>query len=115
MNDLDDVQALQRHKTPMCMDICHLAMGASYFGFDAVAVFDELAPLTRHIHISDATGHDGEGMPLGQGDAANRPLIQRAIAFDCVKVIEVWQGHLNNGRGFELDLQAMYDDFRVST
>ena len=111
MNDLEDVRFLREYNTPICMDICHLALGESYFGFNAVEVFDDLAPLTQHIHISDAIGQHGEGIPLGQGDEKNQTLIERAVAFNCVKVIEVWQGHLDNGLGFERDLQAIYDNY----
>ena len=52
------------------------------------------------MHIADAIGVDGEGLAIGSGDAENLPLIKKSLNYDCIKVIEVWQGHLNNGAGF---------------
>ena len=66
----------------------------------------ELAPYTGHVHNADATGYDGEGVRFGEGDPENRAAIQAVLAMDCVKVIEVWQGHLHGGVGF---IQAVID------
>ncbi len=100
MNNVADIAHIKALNLPICMDICHLCMGDKVFDFKAADVVRELAPMTRHIHIADASGYDGEGMPFGEGDPENRAAIAAAMALDCVKVIEVWQGHLHGGAGF---------------
>ena len=111
MNNLADIEAIKRHQLPICMDICHLCMGDKVFDFDAAAVVKDLAPLTRHVHIADALGFDGEGVAFGEGDPENRAAIAAALAFDCVKVVEVWQGHLHGGAGFIQALTALEAQF----
>ena len=72
----------------------------NYFNFSIDFILDSLDKQIQHIHIADASGIDGEGLPIGTGDVENLSLIKKAMSFDCLKVIEVWQGHLNNGEGF---------------
>ena len=102
MNNVADVEYIKLLKLPICMDICHLLMGDKVFDFDAADVVRDLAPYTGHVHIADALGYDGEGVAFGEGEPENRAAIQAALDMDCVKVIEVWQGHLNGGAGGRL-------------
>ncbi|NIO43197.1 MAG: TIM barrel protein [Burkholderiales bacterium] len=109
MNSETDIEHLQRLSMPVCMDICHLFMGSRLFGFDPAAVINKLEPNIRHLHIADATGVDGEGMQFGEGDPENLEVIRSTLAFPCLKVIEVWQGHLDNGAGFRRALQKLWE------
>lgn len=113
MNNLADIGEIKRHRLPICMDTCHLCMGDKVFDFKAVNVVNDLAPFTRHVHIADALGFDGEGVAFGEGDPENLDAIAAALALDCVKVIEVWQGHLHGGAGFVqalIDLERLFHD-----
>lgn len=113
MNDLRDVTLLKNHDLPVCMDVCHLIMGRNFFGFSAEAVIQELQSNIQHVHIADAAGIDGEGLAIGEGEPENVNMIRNALNFDCLKVIEVWQGHLDQGAGFRkalLTLSSLYDD-----
>ncbi|MEJ2653030.1 MAG: N-acetylneuraminate synthase family protein [Gammaproteobacteria bacterium] len=107
MNDLDDAELLLRHGLPFCLDICHMIMGRNCYGFDAEELIDRLAPLVGHVHIADAAGIDGEGMPIGEGEPENLALFNRALGFAGLKVIEVWQGHLDQGAGFRKALMKL--------
>lgn len=100
MNHPRDAELLVRHRLPVCLDVCHLIMGRNFFGFRAEALIEQLAGNVGHVHIADAAGVDGEGLAIGEGEPENLALIRRALAFDCLKVIEVWQGHLDQGAGF---------------
>ena len=62
--------------------------------------FDILKNLSCHLHLADSIGIDGEGVKIGEGDESNRPYLIESINSDKVKVLEVWQGHLNNFEGF---------------
>lgn len=100
LNQLRDVELIRKHKLAICMDVCHLCMGDSLFHFGATQVMGALMPLIKHIHIADADGIDGEGLQFGEGAPGNKAALQAAMDVDCMKVIEVWQGHLDGGAGF---------------
>jgi N-acetylneuraminate synthase len=100
MNQKQDVDFIQKHNQPICMDVCHLCMGDSLFHFDAKVMIQTLLPNIEHAHIADAAGIDGEGLHFGEGDPRNLPAIGAVMEIDCMKIIEVWQGHLDNGAGF---------------
>lgn len=111
MNNLQDVELLLHHQLPICLDFCHLIMGRNFYGFDAEDITHQLAPLVGHVHIADAAGIDGEGMPFGEGNPENLELFRQALSFDGLKVIEVWQGHLDQGAGFRnalVKLEELY-------
>lgn len=111
MNDLRDAELLICHELPMCLDICHMIMGRNCYGFNATDLMTNLAPLVGHLHLADAAGIDGEGLEFGEGEPENLDLFRRAFEFDCLKVIEVWQGHLDQGAGFRkalLKLEELY-------
>lgn len=111
MNELRDAELLKQHGLPVCLDICHMIMGRNCYDFSATALMEDLSPLVGHLHIADAAGIDGEGLAIGEGEPENLELFRRAFAFDCLKVIEVWQGHLDQGAGFRkalLKLEELY-------
>jgi len=101
MNEYKDVEYLRQHGLGVCMDICHLILGRNYYNFSASDIVNNLKSQIQHIHIADAAGIDGEGLAIGDGDPENTALIKQVLNYDCLKVIEVWQGHLDNGAGFK--------------
>lgn len=113
MNSVQDVALLERHGTRICLDVCHLCMGREVLEASPEALFDRLAARTGHLHLAEANGVDGEGLHFDEGDPANRGLVARALELDVLKVIEVWQGHLDDGAGFTRALNTlaeMYGD-----
>ncbi len=107
MNDVEDVDFLKMHNLGVCMDVCHMILGRNFFDFSANSVMNDLERQIRHVHIADAIGIDGEGLSFGDGEPENIPLIRRTLDYDCMKVIEVWQGHLDNGAGFRKALTKL--------
>ncbi|GAB1258029.1 N-acetylneuraminate synthase family protein [Aurantivibrio plasticivorans] len=107
MNQIEDVSYLKKYKLPICLDVCHLLLGKNYYGFSADELVKELLVNTGHIHIADAAGFDGEGLPIGEGESDNLDIIKSLLNNDCLKVIEVWQGHLDNGAGFKRALETL--------
>jgi N-acetylneuraminate synthase len=107
-NNIKDIELIKKYQLPICMDISHLCMGEVLFDFKAQNVIDELNPLIKHLHIADSVGIDGEGVNFGEGDIKNLPVIKASLKMDCMKVIEVWQGHLDQGEGFAKALNALY-------
>jgi sialic acid synthase SpsE/sugar phosphate isomerase/epimerase len=101
MNNIDDIEYIKKYDMNICMDICHLLLGQNYFKFSANSILDELKSKIKHLHIADAAGIDGEGLPIGDGELKNSQLLKKILSFNCLKVIEVWQGHLDNAAGFK--------------
>ncbi|QWE12798.1 N-acetylneuraminate synthase family protein [Polynucleobacter sp. AP-Titi-500A-B4] len=111
MNHKRDVDYILRHQMPICMDICHLCMGANLGDMDRLTMIETLKNNIKHLHLADANGIDGEGLHFGEGDPENLPALAAAIEYDCLKIIEVWQGHLNHGAGFAKGLESLYHLF----
>lgn len=100
----EDVKYCLKYDIPICLDIAHLILSANYFGEDWKNWFSELISLCRHIHLSDAEGTDGEGVKFGKGDIHS---LRKIMQIDCIKVLEIWEGHLNQGKGFEEGLNFL--------
>ena len=72
-----------------------------------------MGPYSAHLHIADASGIDGEGLQIGEGDV-DFPAMARAlrvVAPDVSFIPEVWQGHKNGGEGFWYALERLELDF----
>ena len=65
-----------------------------------------LVPFNKHLHLADAEGMDGEGLPLGEGDIGD---FRQFLNADCLKILEVWQGHFNQGEGFLEALDNLFN------
>ncbi|MDC0576775.1 N-acetylneuraminate synthase family protein [Gammaproteobacteria bacterium] len=93
----------------MCFDISHSRLMSNHFGVDFYEFAEKIAPITGHLHLGDASGVNGEGLQIGEGD----------IDFDRLAVIldkhcpeasfipEIWQGHKNAGEGFWIALERL--------
>jgi hypothetical protein len=108
MNNLDAVKRLIQNQLPIVMDTSHLFLGSQYFGFNEKDVLSELSSQSSWYHISAASGVDGEGNGFAGMDRVQSQVIRDLLHSDKIKVIEVWQGHLNNYEGFHLAFQDLY-------
>jgi hypothetical protein len=73
---------------------------------DANKDFDRVMCLTRHIHISGAEGLDGEGTSFNSKNPIAHSILKNCLNKKNIKVIETWQGHLDNFSGFH---HSIYD------
>ncbi|TYC63415.1 TIM barrel protein [Rhodobacterales bacterium] len=94
----DDIDIVREIGMELCLDLSHLILSANYAKVDWRVWCDALMPLARHLHIADAVGIDGEGIEFGKGDLGDPSIYIDAPGR---KVLEVWQGHLSEGDGFE--------------
>jgi N-acetylneuraminate synthase len=93
----------------MCVDISHTRLAANHFGFDFYEGIATLGPYTRHYHLGDSKGVDGEGLQIGAGDLDFRKLgeIMARTAPNAWFIPEIWQGHKNLGEGFWIALDRL--------
>ena len=100
----EDINLCLDYDIPICLDIAHLILSANYYNKNWKEWYELLLPICRHIHLSDAEGDDGEGVTFGQGDLHSKEEI---LDLDCIKVLEIWEGHHNSGQGFKEGLHYL--------
>ncbi|MDC3393355.1 N-acetylneuraminate synthase family protein [Luminiphilus sp.] len=93
----------------MCFDISHSRLMSNHFGVDFYEFAEKIAPITGHLHLGDASGVNGEGLQIGEGDI---DFVRLAGILDthCPKasfIPEIWQGHKNGGEGFWIALEKL--------
>lgn len=101
-----DIEMCNKYKIPICLDIAHLILSANYYKSDWKEWYNRLIKLTKHIHLSDAMGIDGEGVPFGDGDIHS---LEEILKHSSVKVLEIWEGHLNDGEKFIDALEYLHE------
>lgn len=88
--------------TALCFDASHTKLATNWLGLPFSQAVDLLAPHSIHLHLVDATGVDGEGVQVGEGDidweefGAGLDRLAPGVPF----IPEIWQGHVNHGEGF---------------
>lgn len=93
----------------LCLDISHTQLAARYLGIELTEAVALLAAHTAHLHLVDATGVDGEGVQVGEGDvdwprlAAQLDELLPGVGF----IPEIWQGHVDGGAGFWVALERL--------
>lgn len=91
------VDLIKNTETQICLDLCHLILSANSARANYSEWLKDLLPHAGHLHLADASGEDSEGLMFGQGLLGDYSLL---LSEPNLKVIEVWQAHLNAGSGF---------------
>jgi N-acetylneuraminate synthase len=93
----------------VCFDVSHSKLACNHFNWSFQDFVRMVGPWTAHLHLADASGVDGEGLQIGDGDmdfvALARDLDAHAPGASFIP--EVWQGHKNQGEGFWLGLDRL--------
>ena len=97
-NNEASIQLIEQFNMLICLDLCHVILSANSSGVDYKNWMNRLLRYSKHAHLADATGQDGEGLPFGDGEFMD---YEKIFSTNQIKVIEVWQAHLNNGYGFK--------------
>jgi N-acetylneuraminate synthase len=93
----------------MCFDVSHSKLMCNHFGVDFYEFAQQIAPITGHLHLGDASGVNGEGLQIGDGDLDFRKLAEILDLYcpDASFIPEIWQGHKNSGEGFWIALDRL--------
>jgi sialic acid synthase SpsE/sugar phosphate isomerase/epimerase len=96
----------------MCFDISHSRLTCNHFGVDFYDFCTRIAPFTAHLHLGDASGVNGEGLQVGEGDIDFVRLgdILKNGCPESSFIPEIWQGHKNGGEGFWVALERLEDN-----
>ena len=109
VNIEDVVFWCKKLKIRMCFDVSHTMLACNEFGWDFYDFAKKIAPFTAHLHLGDASGTNGEGLQVGDGDIDFGRLseILNLHAPDSTFIPEIWQGHKNGGEGFWVALNKL--------
>ena len=79
------------------------------FVLSGVKYFNGYEKLFYHYHVADSSGIDSEGLALGDGDLTKKHLniLKKVINSNKVKVLEAWQGHLNDAKIFKGEINKI--------
>ena len=105
-NNENYIQMIEKHDIKICLDICHVILSANSHGADYNKWLARLMPYSGHLHVAEAVGEDGEGLALGTGLPIDYIEI---LKNKDMKVIEVWQGHFDDGYGFKQAVKYLLD------
>lgn len=100
----NDMSFLKKIKLNLCLDVSHFILSCNFHHVDKKLFFSNHMSIFKHYHLSDASGIDGEGVLIGNGDLKNSGLLELILKDKKkIKVLETWQGHLNNCTKFKQD------------
>lgn len=94
------VEFCQETHTGMTLDISHAQLYCNAYDRPLTEFVKLCLPYTRHLHLADASGIDGEGVQVGEGVVEWDDLAALLEHEDFTWVPEIWSGHLHHGAGF---------------
>ena len=101
----NDMSFIKKIKLNLCLDVSHFILSCNFHHVDKKLFFSNHMSIFKHYHLSDASGIDGEGVLIGNGDLKNSGLMELILKDKKkIKVLETWQGHLNNCTKFKQDV-----------
>lgn len=84
----------------ICYDLSHALLYCNHAGISISRFSNEIFDHIKYLHISDAAGTTQEGLQLGEGVLDYHHLSELLGRLDVGFIPEIWQGHLNKGKGF---------------
>jgi N-acetylneuraminate synthase len=91
----------------LCFDISHAALECYRSGASLLEFAQRCLPYIHHVHASDGAGTSGEGLQIGEGQVNFVELMPVLVQNQPSLVPEIWMGHHQNGKGFQLALERL--------
>ncbi|MDA8882542.1 N-acetylneuraminate synthase family protein [Alphaproteobacteria bacterium] len=103
-NSREYVDLVKSHELEICLDLSHLVLSANSAKEKWEDWSGALIPHSKHFHFANAKGENSEGLPLAKGEIKD---FSDFIRLPGMKIIEIWQGHLDGYSGFHGELQFL--------
>jgi len=91
----------------MCFDTSHAKLYCNWSHMDFYDQVQTLLPYIDHLHLSDGSGLDGEGLQIGEGNIDWVHFFRVAKDYHGSMIPEIWRGHQHGGQGFILAIQRL--------
>jgi N-acetylneuraminate synthase len=98
-------------KMNMCFDTSHSKLYCNWAHVDFYEQVQTLLPYTHHLHISDGSGLDGEGLQIGEGNIDWVRFFRVTKDYHGSMIPEIWRGHQHGGQGFVLAIQRLSEAY----
>ena len=89
----------------ICYDTSHAKLASNMFNRNFKVFTKNILNNIEYLHISDAAKTYQEGLQIGKGEIDFKMFFQLVKNLNVNFVPEIWNGHLDNGKGFK---DAMY-------
>ncbi len=85
----------------ICLDASHSQLACNFLKESFIEFTKKVSPYIAHMHLADASGVDGEGLQIDDGDINWKSFcsVIDDLAPQATFIPEIWQGHKNNGQG----------------
>jgi N-acetylneuraminate synthase len=98
-------------KLNICFDTSHSKLYCNWAHIDFYEQVKTLLPYTHHLHISDGSGLDGEGLQIGDGNIDWVRFFHLTKDYRGTMIPEIWRGHQHSGQGFILAIHRLSEAY----
>jgi N-acetylneuraminate synthase len=110
--DANEIRAfIIPRKLNICFDTSHSKLYCNWAHVDFYEQVQTLLPYTHHLHISDGSGLDGEGLQIGEGNIDWVRFFHVTKDYHGTMIPEIWRGHQHAGQGFLLAIQRLSEAY----
>ena len=100
----------------MCFDTSHAKLYCNWAHIDFFEQVEVLLPYIRHLHLSDGSGLDGEGLQIGEGTIDWVKFFEvigagRPDGYQGTMIPEIWRGHQRGNEGFVIAIRRLSDAY----
>jgi len=94
-----------------CFDTSHSKLYCNWADVDFYAQVEAILPYVSHLHLSDASGLDGEGLQVGEGTIDWVQFFRVAKNYRGTMIPEIWRGHQRDGEGFIIAVNRLTEAY----
>jgi N-acetylneuraminate synthase len=94
-----------------CFDTSHSKLYCNWADVDFYDQVEVILPYVSHLHLSDASGLDGEGLQVGEGTIDWTKFFGVAKGYRGTMIPEIWRGHQRGGEGFIIAINRLTEAY----
>lgn len=107
MDSQEIIDFIEPRNLKMCFDTSHSKLYCNWANVDFYEQTRIILPYVSHLHLSDASGLDGEGLQIEEGTIDWVHFFKIAGEYHGTMIPEIWRGHQRGGEGFLIALNRL--------